>query len=122
MSTWKINPAGVQGILTNVAAEQQELGAALKEETFESIFTGISGAGALVSEVPAALQELMEDQKANLNSVVNSVAAGVNGVSNATLCYNQGQEDMAGQFQQEMLRSAQTGDFSFFEQHGYKGE
>ena len=122
MSTWKINPEGVQGILTSVGAEQEQLGNALKEEAFQSIFTGVSGAGSLVAEVPNALQELMEDQRVNLNLVMNSVAAGINGVANATISYNRGQEDMAGQFPQQMKHSAQTGDFSFYEQHGHKEE
>lgn len=122
MTSWKINPSGAQSILKGVSAEQEGLSGLLAEGEFEAVFTGISGAGGLVAEVPKALQSLMENQKSNLQAVMNSVAAGVNGVSNSVISYNRGQEEMAGEFQRQMSASAVSGDFSFFEQHGYKGE
>jgi len=83
---------------------------------------GIEGAGALVAEVPKALQALMQNQKANLQAVTNRIAAGISGVSNAVAAYNNGQQEMAGEFQRQMATSAASGDFSYFQQHGYKGE
>ena len=118
--SWKIDPAGVEGILKQVGAEQQGLVAALGEGEFEAIFTGISEAGGLIAEVPKALQALMENQKSNLQAVTNRVAAGTNGVANAVVSYNQGQEAMAGEFQRQMVASASSGDFSYFEANGYK--
>ena len=118
MTSWRIDPAGVEGILTSVGAEQEGLVAVLGEGEFEAIFTGISEAGGLIAEVPKALQALMENQKSNLQAVTNRVAAGTNSVA----AYNCGQEAMAGEFQQQMVLSASSGDFSFFETHGYKGD
>ncbi len=120
MTSWKIDPAGVAGILNNVASEQEALANVLTDGEFQAIFTGISGAGALVAEVPKALQALMQNQKANLQAVTNRVAAGTNGVANAVVSYNQGQEAMAGEFQRQMVASASSGDFSYFEANGYK--
>ncbi|WP_281275560.1 DUF6507 family protein [[Pseudopropionibacterium] massiliense] len=122
MTSWRIDPAGVEGILTSVGAEQEGLVAVLGEGEFEAIFTGISEAGGLIAEVPKALQALMENQKSNLQAVTNRVAAGTNGVANSVAAYNRGQEAMAGEFQQQMVLSASSGDFSFFETHGYKGD
>lgn len=122
MTTWKIDPAGVAGILNNVASEQEALANVLTDGEFQAIFTGISGAGALVAEVPKALQALMQNQKANLQAVTNRIAVGISGVSNAVAAYNNGQQEMAGEFQRQMATSAASGDFSYFQQHGYKGE
>lgn len=122
MTTWKIDPAGVAGILNNVASEQEALANVLTDGEFQAIFTGISGAGALVAEVPKALQALMQNQKANLQAVTNRITAGISGVSNAVAAYNNGQQEMAGEFQRQMATSAASGDFSYFQQHGYKGE
>ena len=122
MTSWKIDPAGVAGILNNVASEQEALANVLTDGEFQAIVTGISGAGALVAEVPKALQALMQNQKANLQAVTNRIAAGISGVSNAVAAYNNGQQEMAGEFQRQMATSAASGDFSYFQQHGYKGE
>lgn len=122
MTSWKIDPAGVAGILNNVTSEQEALANVLTDGEFQAIFTGISGAGALVAEVPKALQALMQNQKANLQVVTNRIAAGISGVSNAVAAYNNGQQEMAGEFQRQMATSAASGDFSYFQQHGYKGE
>ena len=122
MTTWKIDPAGVAGILNNVASEQEALANVLTDGEFQAIFTGISGAGALVAEVPKALQALMQNQKANLQAVTNRIAAGISGVSNAVAAYNNRQQETAGEFQRQMATSAASGDFSYFQQHGYKGE
>ena len=122
MTSWKIDPGGVEGILAGVGVEQEALIAVLGEGEFEAIFTGISEAGGLIAEVPKALQALMENQKSNLQAVTNRVAAGTNGVANSVAAYNRGQEDMAGEFQRQMTASASSGDFSYFETHGYKGD
>ena len=122
MTSWKIDPAGVEKILTGVGTEQEGLIAALGDGEFEAIFTGISEAGGLIAKVPEALQALMQNQKSNLQAVTNRVAAGTNGVANSVAAYNRGQEDMAGEFQRQMMASASSGDFSYFETHGYKGD
>ena len=80
MTSWKIDPAGVEKILTGVGTEQEGLIAALGDGEFEAIFTGISEAGGLIAKVPEALQALMQNQKSNLQAVTNRVAAGAAGV------------------------------------------
>ena len=110
----------MKGILTSVGTEQETLIAVLGEGEFEAIFTGIGEAGGLIAEVPKALQALMENQKSNLQAVTNRVAAGTNGVANAVGSYNRGQDAMAGEFQRQMVASASSGDFSYFEANGCK--
>ena len=122
MTSWKIDPAGVEKILTGVGTEQEGLIAALGDGEFEAIFTGISEAGGLIAKVPEALQALMQNQKSNLQAVTNRVAAGAAGVKNSAKAYALGQDDMAGEFQRQMTASASSGDFSYFETHGYKDD
>ena len=122
MTSWKIDPAGVEKILTGVGTEQEGLIAALGDGEFEAIFTGISEAGGLIAKVPEALQALMQNQKSNLQAVTNRVAAGAAGVKNSAKAYALGQDDMAGEFQRQMTASASSGDFSDFEAHGYKDD
>ena len=43
-------------------------------------------------------------------------------VANSLVACNRGQEDMAGEFQRQMVASASSGDFSYFEAHGYKDD
>jgi len=38
-------------------------------------------------------------------------------VSNAVIAYNNGQQDMAAAYQSELVKSAQSGDFTYFVQH-----
>ena len=122
MTSWKIDPAGVEKILTGVGTEQEGLIAALGDGEFEAIFTGISEAGGLIAKVPEALQALMQNQKSNLQAVTNRVAAGAAGVKNSVKAYALGQDDMVGEFQRQMSASASSGDFSYFETHGYKDD
>ena len=122
MTSWKIDPAGVNRILAGVGTEQEGLIAALGDGEFEAIFTGISEAGGLIAKVPEALQALMQNQKSNLQAVTNRVAAGAAGVKNSAKAYALGQDDMAGEFQRQMSASASSGDFSYFETHGYKDD
>jgi len=83
---------------------------------------GLKGANSteMDEHTPYPVISLMENQKSNLQAVTNRVAAGTNGVANAVVSYNQGQEAMAGEFQRQMVASASSGDFSYFEANGYK--
>lgn len=108
-------------MLTNVQAEQESLTGALEQGDFEAIFSALASAGDFRGDVSTALNGLFEDQKRNLESITSSVAAGANGVGLATRACNQGNEEMAANIQTEMVRSATTGDFTFFEKMAQEG-
>lgn len=116
MTSWSIDPAGLEGLLTNVQGEQSSLNGALEEGDFEAIFTGLQSAGDMRGDVSTALSGLIDDNKHALKTICSAVAAGTNGVAYAARSYAQGNEEMASTVQAEMQRSADTGDFSFFEQ------
>lgn len=122
MSSWQIEPAEVQRILEEVLPQKESLEGELTDAKFEAIGSGLMWGSMITGVVPNALSELLGDQSAALSNIVYRVNAGVLGVANATIAYNQGQEEMLGSFQREMLESAVDGDFSFFEANGYLGE
>lgn len=122
MSSWQIAPDEIQRILNEVLPQKTDLDAELTEAKFEAIGAGLTWGGGITSVVPNALSELLTDQGSALSSIVYRVNAGVLGVANATVAYNNGQEEMLGTFQREMLEAAVDGDFSYFETYGYQGE
>jgi hypothetical protein len=121
MTQWKIHPAGVQGILSTVDAAGAELGTALTEDAFQGVLDGLTWGGALTADVPAAVNAVLGDQSANLQNIGNRINAAVVGVANAVIAYNNGQEEMAGTYQTQLVRSAESGDFSYFVEHGHQG-
>ncbi|WP_169165183.1 DUF6507 family protein [Cellulomonas taurus] len=121
MSGWKIQPADVQSVLTDVQATADELGTALSEDKFQGVLDGLSWGGALTGEVAMAVNAVLGDQSTNLSNIGNRVTAGTLGVANAVIAYNNGQEEMSGTYQAELLKSAESGDFQYFVDHGYQG-
>jgi len=121
VSSWDIKPAEVQTILTDVQTKADTLGKALTEAKFTAIGNGLTWGGALTSDVTTAVGTVMEEQGENLTVIQNHISAGMAGVSNATIAYNNGQYEMAGTFQTEMVKAADSGDFTYFVDHGYKG-
>lgn len=122
MSQWRINPSGVQGILTTVGTDSTELKNELTEAKFTEVFEGLTWGGVLTQDVPVAVQSLLNDQNNNLSNVVNRITAAQLGVTNATIAYNNGQEEAAGTFQSEAVAAAESGDFTYFVENGYGSE
>lgn len=122
MSSWRIDPNEIQRVLDEVVPQKADLEAELTQEKFDAIGAGLGWGSMITGVVPNALGELLNDQNAALSNIVYRVSAGVLGVANATIAYNQGQEEMLGTFQREMLEAAVDGDFSYFEANGYQGE
>ncbi|GAB2990765.1 MAG TPA: DUF6507 family protein [Actinotalea caeni] len=120
MTRWRINPAGVQEVLTNVETDRGELNKALAEKKFTEIFEGLSWGSYITADVPAALNNLLQDQATRLTNIGNRINACVVGVSNATIAYNNGQHEMAATFQSEAVSAAETGDFQYFVDNGYQ--
>lgn len=119
MSQWRIKPAGVQGILTTVGTDSTELQNELTEAKFTEVFEGLTWGGVLTQDVPVAVQSLLNDQSNNLTNVVNRITAAQLGVMNATIAYNNGQEEAAGTFQSQAVAAAESGDFTYFVDNGY---
>lgn len=122
MSRWQIDPSEIYTVLEGVVPQKEQLEGELTEEKFAGIGEGLTWGSMITGVVPNALSLLLSDQSAALSNVVNRVNAGVLGVSNATIAYNNGQEDMLGNFQREMLEASVDGDFSYFEANGHRPE
>ena len=122
MSQWKMVRKAVKAMLLEVAEQQKGLAATFAEEELGAVETAMSWCPQVAGHIPVALKRVMETQKKNLHTVASHVNAGIVGVGNATISYEQAQQEMAGNFEREMFKSAASGDFSYFEQYGYKGE
>jgi hypothetical protein len=120
VTQWQITPASVQSILSRVNSEAGELGAALTDAKFGGVVAGLP-ANPILAPVGTAVGAVLQDQGRNLQNISNRINAGVVGVSNAVIAYNNGQQEMAGTYQTELVRSAQSGDFRFFVDHGHQG-
>lgn len=121
MSDWKIDPTGVQTVLTSVQATQGELATVITEAGMNGVMAGVAWGGGITAGVSEALAGLLTEQQSNVTAVGNTVNASVTGVANAVYAYNTGQEQMALEFQ-GAIADGSAGDFSFFEQHGYRGD
>ena len=122
MSQWKIVPSAVRAVLLEVSGQQEGLAATFSEKDLEAIEAALSWCPEVAGYIPAALNRVMGTQKKNLHTVASHVNAGIVGVGNATISYEQAQQEMADNLEREMFNSAASGDFSYFDQHGYKGE
>ena len=122
MTGWQIDPSGVDGVLKAVDTDRTTLNEALAEEKFTGIFDGLTWGGGVTAEVPTAVNNLLQDQMKNLTNIGNRINAGIVGVSNATVAYNNSQYDMCSTFQTEMLASAESGDFQYFIENGYQAD
>lgn len=121
MTQWRIDPNGVQGVVNLVHVLHGELLAEISENDAVTLQEATSWGSWVTAPVQGALAGLFEEQQANLLLIGRRVDAGLLGTVNAVLAYASGQEEMAAEFNREMLESARDGDFSYFEQHGYFG-
>jgi hypothetical protein len=119
MTQWQVAPSSVQSILSQVNAAAGDLGAALTDAKFDAVVAGLP-VNPVMDAVPTAVAAVLRDQAANLQNISNRINAAVVGVSNAVIAYNNGQQDMAGTYQTELVRSAETGDFTYFVEHGHR--
>lgn len=123
MSEWKMEPTQLSKALQDATAAQNELSKAVTEETLVAISEGLRWGDWVTGRVFEALRNVLEEQQTvNLVTISNHVVAGIQGVGNSALALQRGDEEMAAAFQTEMSSAASDGDFSFFEEHGYKGE
>ncbi len=123
MSSWKMEPVQLSTTLTDTGTAYQSLLGIITEQTITEVFSGLTWGGGFTACVSTALNEVLsEQQNVNMKNIANHIGAGVSGVGNSARALQAGNEDMAATFQSEMATAATTGDFSYFEAHGYKAE
>ena len=124
MTGWQIDPTGVQGVVERARAAQEELGTALAPESFDAPVGALSWCPEITAGIPEALGLVLESRLGEFEAIVNHVAAGIVGVTAASNTYLDAQAEMdvsvraeqASQVEEEMMRAAETGNFSFFEE------
>lgn len=124
MSGWKLLPDRIQEVLLAVNDEAEGLrtdlvgseGAPIDHGA--AVMDGLAWAPELTGPVTAAVDAAMAAQAQSMETISNGIAAAQLGVLNATMAYNQGNEEMAAAAQAQAAASAASGDFSWFEQNG----
>lgn len=121
MSGWKLDPAVIKTVITVVEANRDELSVAVREKDMTAIEEGIGWGGPLLDPLRTAVVALVEQQGGDLMTIRNHVAAGLLGLTSTTLAYQAGNEQMAAEVQGEMLKTADSGDFTYFIKNGMTG-
>ncbi len=116
MTQWSIEPSGLESLLNSARSDQASMNGALEDRDFTAIFSGLGSGPDVLGEVLKATNTLLQDQRANLTSICNTATSGIDGVALAARACAAGNEDMAASIQSQMVTSAVTGDFTFFEQ------
>lgn len=109
--TWKVDPVGVQAVLTSVDTESQTVFTALGkvDGTVET-----AAKSAQSQMIVSALSEFFGAMKPHIASMQNRIPAACDGAAAATMAIVQGDEQMALTAEQNAANAGTTGDFSVF--------
>lgn len=97
MSSYQIEPTGVQHVLKTVQGDAEQFGTILKpmQGSVESAAAGTGNSGAIVP----ALQTFFENQATLLDEIQRRVGAGLTGAYQATTAYCHGDLEMVQTYQ-----------------------
>ena len=111
MTKWRIEPAGVQSVLTQVGTAAETLGSAVEKlpTHAEAVIAGTAGSPIIAD----AISGFFEFHKPALTSIGNRINASVGGAAAATRWYLTGDEEMAAQQQAAAQTVAGTGVSTF---------
>lgn len=122
MTYWKVDPSGLASLLGRVGSQYESLVAWRVGEEAAGAVQALSWGGAVTSEVRRGLSAVFQGlSSGDIPVVHHHIQAGILGVGNAARCYRLGQREMADNFEVQMSRSAISGNFKYFEVHGFKG-
>ena len=109
--TWKVDPAGVKSVLTNVETESQPIFESLGK--IDAAATG-AATGAQSQMILAALGEFFTSIEKPIKTISNRVPAECDGAAAATMAIVRGDEEMAATAERNAQASAVSGDFTVF--------
>lgn len=115
MSSWKLDPGQIEGILNEVEELRPALDRAVSDYRVERVFDYLAWGGGITVDVAAAVSNLLADQEARLRNIANRVDSGRIGVALASAAYGAGAHEMCETTQVEMLATAESGDFGYFQ-------
>lgn len=118
MSGWQINADGVASVIAGVDAEVELLDTDSGADKLTGVDGGLSWGDEYTAAVKDALGVGIQSQVTRINSVKSQVVAARLGVVGATNAYQGANEDMAAQIQAQAALSAESGNFTWFENGG----
>lgn len=104
MSSYRINPAGVDSVLKTTQSDAEKFGTILTplSGAVESAAGGTGNSGAICP----ALQSFFENQSKHLDAINRRVSASLNGALKATQAYIDGDIEMVGEYQREAVAAS----------------
>ncbi|MCU1527887.1 MAG: hypothetical protein JWP75_1650 [Frondihabitans sp.] len=109
--TWKVDPTGVQSVLSSVSTESQTVFEALAK-----VDGAVEGAakGAQSQMIVSALSEFFGAMKPHITAMENRIPAACDGAAAATMAIMHGDEQMALDAEHNATTVAVNGNFSVF--------
>lgn len=118
MSRWELDIPTIKGVIRTTESDRDELSRAIRDKDLAAIEDGLAWGGPIMEPLQSAVLALLQTQGDDILTIRNHVAAGLLGLTNATLAYQAGNEDMLAELQHQMLESADRGDFAYWMRHG----
>ncbi|MDQ1215382.1 DUF6507 family protein [Microbacterium arborescens] len=112
MSSYEIEPAGVQAVVNAVQAEAAELMQGIDTEALEGQVMDVAGVPA--PGVASALGEFLGNEAPVIESIGNRIMASLAGVATVAQAYGTADDEMLQTIQGHAVDAAESGDFSYF--------
>lgn len=117
---WRVDPAGVQNVLTAVSDRTITMSTALggsEDGSVQGVDTIVQDAATAAQSqvIGEAIAGFFEHRKATLTGIQNRVRASLLGASGATQAVIDGDEEMAATTQANAVAAATSGNFSAFD-------
>lgn len=112
MSSYEIDPAAVQGIVTAVQAEATQLSEGIDTQALETDVGGIANVPA--PGVASAVAEFLQLEAPVIESIGNRITASMAGVAAVTRSYATASDEMLQNIQTRAIEASESGDFSYF--------
>lgn len=112
MSSYEIDPVGVQAVVSAVQVEAAELTQGIDTEALEGQVMDVASVPA--PAVASALGEFLGNEAPVIQSIGNRIMASLAGVATVAQSYGTADDEMLQTIQGHAIDAAQSGDFSSF--------
>ena len=109
MTGWQLDPDEIIKVLTSTGEARARLAHAIRPKDTQDIIDGVfwpGYAGAVIAPLAQAVADLSELQGKQLDGIATLADVGLSGLTNTTLSYQSGMQDIAAQTQAGMLKGA----------------
>lgn len=112
MSSYEIDPAGVQAVVRAVEVEADQLTQGIDTDALQTDVAGLANVPA--PGVATALGEFLSLEAPVIQSIGNRIMASMAGVATVAQSYGTASDEMVQTIQSQAITAAESGDFSYF--------